>query len=147
MEIKLAETDIEILSIYPVLKQLRPHLSEETFLSDVRRLQDESYRIAYLKNPDICAVAGYRLMEKFATGLILYVDDLVTTSEHRSKGYGKLLLDWLIKEAKNSGCRYLTLDSGLKRSGAHKFYRTHGLEEIAFHFAIPTDGGPQWTSN
>ena len=147
MEVKLAKTDTEILCVFPILKQLRPHLSKEKFLSEVRRLEGEGYRIVYLKAPDIYAVAGYRFMEKFATGLVLYVDDLVTSSEHRSKGYGKLLLAWLLKEAKNSGCRFLTLDSGLKRLDAHVFYRAHGLEEIAYHFAIPTDGGPQWTSN
>jgi hypothetical protein len=53
---------------------------------------------------------------------------------------------WLKTEATRHGCNFLTLDSGLKRIGAHRFYRRHGLEEIALHFAIPTDGGSMWTS-
>lgn len=41
----------------------------------------------------------------------------------------------------------MLLDSGLKRVKAHQFYRRHRLEEIALHFAIPTDGGPMWKSD
>ena len=146
MEIKLAKTETEILSIYPVMQQLRPHLSQQAFVKSVRRMEKETYRIAYLSDPDVRAVAGFRCMEMLATGKVLYVDDLVTSSEHRSDGYGKILLEWLISTAKEQSCRFLTLDSGLKRLDAHRFYRHHGLEEIAGHFAIPTDGGPQWTS-
>ena len=147
MEIKIAETDIEILATYSILKQLRPYLIERTFLHDVRRMEKGGYNIVRLADPDVRAEAGFRVIEMFATGHVLYVDDLVTYSSERSKGYGKMLLDWLLTEANHRKCRFLTLDSGLKRIEAHKFYRRHGLEEIAHHFAIPTDGGPQWTSD
>lgn len=145
MKIKVAETSEEILNAYPVMKQLRPHLSAEGFVERVRRMESENYKIAYLADPEVRAVAGFRTMEMLATGKTLYVDDLVTDSEHRSRGYGKILLDWLISTAKQQNCRFLTLDSGLKRIAAHKFYQSHGLESIGHHFAIPTDGGKQWT--
>ena len=147
MNIRIADTDEEIAACFAVMKQLRPKLVEENFVGDVRRLQREGYLLACVIDGDVRAVAGYRYMEMFATGLTLYVDDLVTDSTQRSRGYGKALLDWLVAEAQRAGCKFLTLDSGLKRLDAHRFYRREGLQDMAIHFAIPVDGGPMWTSD
>jgi len=147
MLIDIATTDEDIAACYPVLRQLRPKLDASTFVADVRRMQLQGYILASLRDGDIRAVAGYRYYELFATGLTLYIDDLVTNAGHRSSGYGERVLEWLKREATDRGCRFLTLDSGLKRLAAHRFYRRHGLEEMALHFAIPTDGGPMWTSD
>jgi GNAT superfamily N-acetyltransferase len=147
VNIQIAETDEQILACYPVLRQLRPKLKEHTLVDDVRRMQKQGFILASLNDPDVRAVAGYRYMEMFAFGPLLYVDDLVTDSTKRSSGYGKAMLTWLSNEAKSQGCRFLTLDSGLKRLDAHRFYRREGMEEIALHFAITTDGGPMWTSD
>lgn len=146
MKIETARTDDEILATFPVMKQLRPHVSESAFLEAVHRMEKESYGLLCLLAPDTRAVAGFRYMEMLAMGKILYVDDLVTAPEHRSAGYGKALLDRLKTLAAEQGCRVLVLDSGVKRVDAHRFYRRHGLEDIGHHFAIPVDGGPQWKS-
>lgn len=148
MQITIANTDDDITACYRVLHQLRPKLNESTFVDDVRRLQTKGYVLASLRDDDdvVRCVAGYRYYEMFATGVTLYVDDLVTDAEHRSSGHGKAMLDWLIEESVRNGCNFLTLDSGLKRLDAHRFYRKHGLQDMALHFAIPVDGGPMWTS-
>lgn len=145
--IAIAFADEEIVACYPVLRQLRPNLDASTFVADVRRMQQQGYFLASLSDPDVRAVAGYRYLDMFATGMTLYVDDLITDANHRSSGYATRLLEWLKSEAVRHRCKFLTLDSGLKRAGAHRFYRRNGLEEIALHFAIPTDGGPMWTSD
>ena len=146
MHIAIADTDEDIAACFPVLRQLRPKLDEASFVADVRRMQQGGYLIASLRDPEVRAVAGYRYYEMFATGKTLYVDDLVTGEAFRSSGYGAQLLEWLKAEAVRHGCNFLTLDSGNKRTGAHRFYRRQGMADIALHFAIPTDGGPQWTS-
>ena len=92
------------------------------------------------------AVAGFRPMEMFSTGPILYVDDLVTAAAHRGKKYGSALLAFLNEHAKKLGCKYLELDSGTQRLDAHRFYRREGLEEVALHFSKPTGAGPRWTA-
>lgn len=145
--IALASSDQEIASCFDVLRQLRPALDRSTFVSDVLRMQKNGYLLAALRDGEVAAVAGYRYLDMFATGMTLYVDDLVTDAARRSAGYGTRLLGWLVNEARAHGCRFLTLDSGLKRIDAHRFYRREGLEEIALHFAIATDGGPMWTSD
>lgn len=146
MQIGIVTLDSEILECFPVLRQLRPALEQSSFIGDVRRMQSGGYLLAALRDDDVRAVAGYRYVEMFAFGQTLYVDDLVTDSSHRSSGYGEAMLSWLKEEAVRNGCRYLTLDSGLKRLRAHEFYRRNGMQEIALHFATPLDGGPMWTS-
>jgi GNAT superfamily N-acetyltransferase len=147
VNIRIADTDEEILACYPVLRQLRPKLSDKTLVADVRRMQKQGFLLASISDPEVRAVAGYRYMEMFAFGPLLYVDDLVTDSAKRSHGYGNALLTWLANEAKSHGCRFLTLDSGMKRLDAHRFYRREGMQEIALHFAMTTDGGPMWSSD
>ena len=71
-----------------------------------------------------------------AVGKHIYVDDLVTDATTRSKGHGKLLLDWLKVEAVRLGCVRLQLDSGTQRKDAHAFYLREGLRIESFHFGI-----------
>lgn len=82
----------------------------------------------------VCAVALWRVIENTYEGRRLYVDDLVTDESARSRGFGKLALDWLEAQAKKLGCDVLALDSGVQRSGAHKFYFREGMHIPAFCF-------------
>jgi GNAT superfamily N-acetyltransferase len=146
MKIESATTDEAILACLPVLKQLRPTIAPESFVVTVRRMEVDGYRLVALRDPEVVAVAGYRVIEMFATGRILYIDDLVTDEAARSGGRGRAVLKWLAAEGERLGCVYLELDSGSKRLDAHRFYRREGLEEVALHFSRPLGGATAWTS-
>lgn len=136
MDIRLASSDEEVLACYPVISVLRPNIPHTQFLPLVRRAEAGGYRLVCLyvdKEP--VAVAGVRISENFAWGRFLYVDDLVTLDEHRSKGYGSALLDWLRFYAKDVGCEQMHLDSGLHRADAHRFYQREGVNKTGYHFA------------
>jgi GNAT superfamily N-acetyltransferase len=142
-----AETDTEIAACFRVMAQLRPHLEEETFVASVRRMTEGGYRLCFLtEDGAVRAVAGYRFIEMFATGPILYVDDLVTDAAARSRGHGERVLGWLREEAERHGSRYVELDSGTTRLDAHRFYERCGMEKVAFHFSLPCSGVEQWKS-
>jgi GNAT superfamily N-acetyltransferase len=135
MKIRIATTDSEIRACYPVMRQLRPHVAAEDFLSRVRVLEKSGYVLAYVEESfGPVAVAGFRVGESLNRGRFLYVDDLVTLSTHRSQGYGAALLSWLEAYAREKKCGQLRLDSGVERKGAHRFYRREGLEVVSFHF-------------
>ena len=136
--VRLASTDDEIIRCFPIMRELRTHLEETSFLELVRRQEREGYRLAYLdRHGEVHAVAGFRISEFLAYGRILYVDDLVTASANRSAGAGKTLLDWLTEQAREGGCNELHLDSGTHRRSTHRFYHREGLEIVNFHFAKP----------
>lgn len=136
MNIHVATTDTEIAACYPVMRELRPHVAEEQFLSRVRSQESTGYRLAYLLGANgVVAVAGFRVGENLAWGHFLYVDDLVTLSQYRSKGYGAQLLSWLKEKAEKEGCEQMHLDSGIQRKEAHRFYEREGMTMASLHFA------------
>lgn len=61
---------------------------------------------------------------------------LITREEDRGKGYGVALLDHAKKLAKQRGCKAITLDSGLPRTGAHGFYEHYGFEKSCYGFEL-----------
>src|SRR3990172_9982971 len=96
MKIALAETEADIARCYPVMVELRPHLSASEFATRVRKQQATGFHLAYLEEAgEVRAVAGFRYLETLAWGRILYVDDLVAAPAQRSRGHGGKLFDWL----------------------------------------------------
>lgn len=136
--IQLAETDDDIARCLPVLRQLRPHLTDAAdAIARVRRQQRSGFRLGYLTAGDrVVAVAGFRLLENLAWGKFLYVDDLVTDEAQRSSGHGDRLLAWLIDHAREMGCDQVHLDSGVQRFDAHRFYLRHRFRITSHHFAM-----------
>ncbi len=134
-QIALAVTDDEVARCHPVMHQLRPHVTAAEFVQRVRRMQQQGFQLAYLEDEgQVVAVTGFRILEQLVSGVVLYVDDLVTAQDARSRGHGASLLAWLRARAREAGCRYLELDSGVHRAGAHRFYFRHGLSIIGYHF-------------
>ncbi len=137
MDIRPARTDAEIRACFPVMRELRPHLDEETFVAQVRRqMANHGYVLAAAsENGQVVAVTGFRIMEFLAWGRVLYVDDLVTVGSHRKSGCGSALMDWLEAEARRLGCAQLHLDSGVHRHDAHRLYLGRKLDITSHHFA------------
>lgn len=133
---KRATTNEEIESCFSVISQLRPHLVQDSFLNQVREMEGEGYNLAYIEeNGEIVSVAGYRIASTLFMGKNLYVDDLVTSEDNRSNGYGERMMQWLRELALENECNYLHLDSGTQRYSAHKFYLRQGLNIASFHFS------------
>lgn len=137
MVVKRITTAQQMLACFPVMRQLRPHLIESEFVERVRRQGRAGFRLAGAFGAgEVYAVAGYRVSENLFRGCHLYVDDLVTAEHLRSQGVGKLLLEWLIAEARRKKCQHLVLDSGVQRFAAHRFYLRHGMSITAHHFTM-----------
>ncbi|MDP2197414.1 MAG: hypothetical protein Q8K01_02410, partial [Sulfurimicrobium sp.] len=76
MHIRIATTNVEIADCFPVMKELRPHIVENQFLSRIRSQESAGYRLAYIQEANgVVAVAGFRIGENLAWGRFLYVDD------------------------------------------------------------------------
>jgi GNAT superfamily N-acetyltransferase len=146
IDLRLASSDADIAACHAVMSQLRPHVSAEEFPSRVRRQMAQGYQLlAGWVEGRVVAVAGFRLVEMLAWGRSLYVDDLVTDSAERSKGYGESLMRWLIDYARARGCEELHLDSGVQRFDAHRFYLAQRMKISSHHFAIDLRAPPRAT--
>lgn len=131
-------SDTDLKATYPVMKQLRTHLSEQEYVERAKRQQSKGgYIVAALEDEgQVRCVAGYRISECLSWGRFLYVDDLVSDQNARSKNYGKQMMDWLLAEARQNGCQELHLDSGVQRHAAHRFYLRERMDITCFHFAL-----------
>ena len=133
----IAATDEEVAACYPVMAELRPQISADEFVERIKhQTQIADYRLACLIDSEVKAVAGYRISQNLAWGNFLYVDDLVSQSSDRSKGYGGALFDWLVAHARENGCDQFHLDSGVQRFEAHRFYLTKRMAIEAHHFGM-----------
>jgi GNAT superfamily N-acetyltransferase len=138
MDILQISTIEQIQSCYTVMRQLRPHLTDErAFIEQVQRQLSEGYKLACSKEEGkVVAVAGFRFLEFLAWGKVLYIDDLITDSETRKNGHGGKLLKWVIEQARKENCDQVHLDCGPQRHDAHRLYLNHGFKILGHHFAL-----------
>lgn len=137
MSIQLAESDFQILGCFPVIFQLHPHLEQSKFIEQVRYQMKEGYKLAFLEvEKQAVAIAGFRISNCLSSGKFLYIDDLVVDELKRSYSYGQQLFQWLIEYARNHECKHLSLDSGVQRFAAHRFYLRQRMSITSHHFSI-----------
>lgn len=124
LAIKELQSAAEILSAFPIMKQLRTHLDEEEYLQLVAeaRDKDQYHLFALYEADEIIAVTGFKPMITLYYGRSVWVCDLVTAESKRSAGYGDRLLSFIHDWAKERDYVSVALSSGLQRHDAHRFY-------------------------
>lgn len=117
------ETREEWNEAFPVVRQLRDHLSREQYLDYLDRMTVNGYRLFGLyAGDDLVSVAGLDILINMYYGRHVWVYDLVTDEDHRSEGYGRRLLEFIYDWAERKNCEKVALSSGLQREDAHRFY-------------------------
>jgi len=126
----------ELERCFPVMKELRPHLSEQEYLEIYRHAHAmDGYEIVALEQSgQILAVIGYRILYDFVRGRHLYIDDLVTTEKMRSQGLGEQLLEHAAVVAKGLGCKSMRLCAVLENEQGIKFYEKNKWNKRAYAF-------------
>ncbi|GAA0621458.1 GNAT family N-acetyltransferase [Streptomyces crystallinus] len=122
--------------LLPVLRELRPHLTESLFGEIYAEGYGQGLRFSAAYGEDgVCVgAAGWRIVATTVAVRKLYVDDLVTAETARSQGVGHALLAHVEKIARAAGCTSLNLDSGTHRTDAHRFYFRERMAVTAFNF-------------
>lgn len=135
--VDLAPDDPRLLSdALPVLRELRTELGAEQLVAIYAEGHPQGLRFTGVYDAGACvAVAGWRVIATTLPGRKLYVDDLVTRDDRRSRGYGHALLAELESRARAAGCMALDLDSATHRTDAHRFYMRERMPIVSFHFA------------
>ncbi|WP_459558324.1 GNAT family N-acetyltransferase [Lacunimicrobium album] len=134
-EVRELVSEDELRSTFEVVRQLRPHLTAENYLTELRVVLDGGARLAAcFDGTRVVGCGVFRVLRKLYLGTSIYVDDLITDEKTRSRGVGKALLEWIEAEAKRQGIDWVTLDSGVQRDQAHKFYFRQGYTVACFNF-------------
>lgn len=125
----------ELDTIYEVLVQLRPTLSFKEFDDLVYDMREMNYKMMGLfERGKLITYAGVAVQTNFYHKRHLYVFDLVTDKEYRSKNYGYEMLDYLEVYAKTAMCKNIVFSSGIQRESAHKFYEKNDFSKKSFVF-------------
>lgn len=124
LSIRELQSKNEILEAFPVMKELRTHLDANTYLDLVLEAQakDQYKMLALYDAEKVVAVIGFKPMITLYYGRFIWVCDLVTDKNKRSKGYGEKLLTYVHEWAKENNYESVALSSGLQRKDAHRFY-------------------------
>lgn len=136
MIIKHLDTKNEIESCFRLMKVLRPKMeSSSDFVDQIIRQQKESYRILAIEDEGkIIALAGYREVENTVHGKFIYIDDLVTDPDFRSRKLGRELLQHISNIAEEKFKDNVVLDTGIANVQAQKFYYREGFLGGGIHF-------------
>lgn len=121
---------------FPLMHELRTHLTPETYVGLLEEMAAEGYELWALSNDgDLKALAGIACRTNLYYGRYVWVFDLVTRASERSAGYGATLLTHVEELARRRGCDVVALSSGLERVDAHRFYEAKmGYEKTGFVF-------------
>jgi 8-oxo-dGTP diphosphatase len=108
-------TEEDFRSAFPLIRQLRNGLTEEKYVDLLHAMRKEGYRLFGLaRDGEWMALAGVGIRHNFYNGRHLFVYDLVTDSQQRSKGYGAMLLTHLESWARANGCERVELTSSVQ---------------------------------
>lgn len=132
----VAKNKADLERCFPVMKELRPHLSLEDYFSIYENAhKNDGYEIvAVEENNQILAVMGYRLLSDFVRGKHIYIDDLVSSESVRSQGLGAELLKYAENKARELNCKSLRLCTGIDNERGVKFYENNGWTKRAYAY-------------
>ena len=124
-----------MLAQFEIMKHLYPKFTLETYESYLKEMIPHNYtQIAVFDKEEILGLTGCWSGTKLWSGKYLEVDNFIVHPNHRSKGIGKLLTDFVNQKALDLGCTMIVLDAFTGNFTAHRFYYNQGYEPRGFHF-------------
>ncbi len=135
MQIIELTTKAEMLEQLPIIQQLYEGYTLEKYNSLLNEMLPINYKQVIIKeNNETIALAGYWIATKLWCGRYLELDNVIVHQNHRSKGIGKVLTEYLIDKAIKNDCTMAVLDAYTTNFAAQKFYMNQGFVPKGFHF-------------
>ena len=95
---------------------------------------DHYHCFGIFKDNNLVGLSSGWVTVRFYCGKQLEVDNLMIEPELQSKGYGKILMEYLENWAKDNGCLTVELNTYVFNERSHKFYFNQGYKIIGYHF-------------
>jgi GNAT superfamily N-acetyltransferase len=135
LEIRELTTLDEMLSNIEVMRFLYPTFTLDKYESYLVEMIPHNYKqVAVFENEVCVAVSGFWSGTKLWSGKYIEIDNFIVHPEHRSKGLGKMMTDYIDIKAKETGCTMIVLDAFTGNFTAHRFYYNQGYVPKGFHF-------------
>ncbi|WP_091085844.1 GNAT family N-acetyltransferase [Flavobacterium gillisiae] len=132
-----------MLNNIELMRFLYPSFTFEKYEAYLKDMVPHNYKQLAVYENDICvAVTGFWTATKLWSGRYIEIDNFIVHPDHRSKGLGKMMTDYIDVKAKEEGCSMIVLDAFTGNFTAHRFYYNQGYGPKGFHFVkiINEDG-------
>ena len=140
MEIRQLETVSEMAAQIEMIHFLYPNMTVETYESYLSTMLPNGYKqVAIFENKQCIGLSGFWHNTKLWTGPYLEIDNFIVHPDHRKKGVGKIITDFIDAKAKELLCSCVVLDAFTGNFPAHRFYYNQGYEPRGFHFIKTID--------
>ncbi|SEA20941.1 Acetyltransferase (GNAT) family protein [Flavobacterium gillisiae] len=143
MKTRELTTVAEMLNNIELMRFLYPSFTFEKYEAYLKDMVPHNYKQLAVYENDICvAVTGFWTATKLWSGRYIEIDNFIVHPDHRSKGLGKMMTDYIDVKAKEEGCSMIVLDAFTGNFTAHRFYYNQGYGPKGFHFVkiINEDG-------
>lgn len=131
-------TDTELLTIYPLLHQLNPDISEERFRRLLPEVRAGGYRcIGAFDEDELVAIAGFRITARFWCGRYIDFDNVIVAEQYRNSKLGQMLVDWVEEEGRRAGCDNSLVEVYARSHAAHRFYFRKGYDMPGYLLVKP----------
>ncbi len=135
LTLKELKTLPEMLEQLHLIQQLYPDYTIEIYADLLEEMLPNNYKqVVVYENEQSVGLSGFWVGTKLWCGKYLELDNVIVHPNHRSRGVGKLLTEYLNKKAVEISCKVVALDAYTNNFPAHKFYYNHGFVPKGFHF-------------
>lgn len=124
-----------MLAQFEMMKHLYTNFTVEKYKSYLEAMIPHNYtQVAVFENDECLGLTGLWYGIKLWSGKYMEIDNFIVHPDHRSKGVGKLLTDFVNQKATDFGCTMIVLDAFTGNFTAHRFYYNQGYNPRGFHF-------------
>ena len=136
MIIRELRTKEDMLRCFHVLNELYPTLTIEAYSAELDEMlpNNRYFQVAVFEDAECIGLTGVWIGTKLWCGKYAEIDNLVVRAKHRSKGAGKIMIDYVKTIAEKEGCSMIALDSYTTNFKAHKLFYTEEFGPKGFHF-------------
>ena len=125
----------EMLPCFWLIQQLYPDMTKNKYKKLLKEMMKGGYRqVVVFKKDKAVGLSGYWINTKLYCEKYIEPDNVIVDKNHRSKGIGKLIGDWMAEKAEELKCKAIVLDAYVENKGAHRFYLREGFTIRGYHF-------------
>ncbi len=132
---QIRELDLkELHTAWEVVSQLRTKIEYDEFENLIYDMRENYTMVGIFERGKLITYAGVSINTNLYHKRHLFIHELVTDETQRSKGYAKMMLEYLSDYARVGACENIVLSSGLQREDAHRFYENNDFEKVSYVF-------------
>jgi GNAT superfamily N-acetyltransferase len=133
-DIQLIPKD-QIHIVIPFLKLLDEKIDESILTSRLDEMVLQGYQcVGVYYNHKLIGISGLWILVKYSTGRHIEPDNVVIHPDHRNKGIGELMMQWIHEYGKSKGCVASELNCYVMNEKGQKFWFNEGYKILGYHF-------------